>query len=68
VVLERYRDSEALIEHAQHIGELNEAIVAAGDVSGALLGEPSAELRAAIGSGPVGLFSPYLSMQTHSPA
>jgi quinol monooxygenase YgiN len=35
IVLERYRDSEALIEHAAHLGDLMEAIVATGSVSGA---------------------------------
>jgi quinol monooxygenase YgiN len=63
MVLERYRDSEALIEHAQHIGDLIEAIVATGDVSGELLGDPNAELRANLADdGPVRLFTPYLSM------
>ena len=62
MVLERYRDSEALIEHAAHLGELSEAIVATGSVTGELLGEPSAELRAKmVGSG-VRLFTPYQSM------
>ena len=28
IVLERYTDSEALIEHAMHIGEINRAIIA----------------------------------------
>ena len=37
IVLERYRDSQALIEHAVHLGDLNEAIVATGFVSGELL-------------------------------
>jgi quinol monooxygenase YgiN len=46
IVLERYRDSEAVIEHAVHLGDINAAIIATGSVSGALLGEPSAELRA----------------------
>ena len=46
IVHERYRDSEALIEHAAHLGDLNQAILATGFVSGELLGEPSAELRA----------------------
>jgi hypothetical protein len=53
---------EALIEHGQHIGELTEAIVATGWVSGELLGEPSAELRAQMADGPVGLFTLYQSM------
>jgi hypothetical protein len=62
IVLERYRDSEALIEHAGHIGDLNEAIAATGLVSGALLGEPSAALRAMMADSEVRLFSPYQSM------
>jgi quinol monooxygenase YgiN len=62
IVLERYRDSNALIEHAAHIGNLMEAIVATGTVSGELLGEPSAELRANLAEGPVRLFTPYQSM------
>jgi quinol monooxygenase YgiN len=62
IVLERYKDSEALIEHAAHLGDLNEAILATGSVSGQLLGEPSAELRANMADGPVGLFTLYQSM------
>ena len=64
IVLERYRDSEALIEHAGHLGDLNEAILATGYVSGsgALLGEPSAELRAKMANGEVRLFTLYQSM------
>ena len=62
IVLERYRDSEALIEHAAHLGDLTEAILATGSVSGELLGEPSAELRAKLADGVVRLFTPYLSM------
>jgi quinol monooxygenase YgiN len=33
IVLERYKDSEALIEHAAHPGDLTEAILATGYVS-----------------------------------
>jgi quinol monooxygenase YgiN len=62
IVLERYRDSEALMEHAAHLGALNEAIVATGSVSGALLGEPSVELRALMAGGGVGVFTLYQSM------
>jgi quinol monooxygenase YgiN len=62
IVHERYRDSGALIEHATHLGELNAAILATASVSGALLGEPSAELRAMLAGGGVGLFTLYLSM------
>jgi quinol monooxygenase YgiN len=62
IVLERYRDSEALIEHAAHLGDLSGAILATGSVSGELLGEPSAELRASLAGSEVGLFAPYQSM------
>ena len=59
-VLERYRDSEAMIDHAGHLGDLGRAIP--GLVSSELLGEPSDDLRAKlIGSG-VRLFTPFLSL------
>jgi quinol monooxygenase YgiN len=62
IVHERYRDSEALIEHLAHLGDLMEAILATGSVSGELLGEPSAELRAKMAGTEVHLFKPFLSM------
>ena len=62
IVLERYRDSEALIEHAAHLGDLGQAIFATGWVSGELLGEPSAELRAMMAGSGVRRFTPYESM------
>jgi hypothetical protein len=62
IVLERYRDSEALIGHAAHLGDLGEAIFAMGRLSGELLGEPSAELRAKMAGSGVRLFTPYQSM------
>jgi len=62
IVLERYRDSEALTEHAAHLGDLSEAILATGFVSGELLGEPSADLRAKMADTVVLLYTPYLSM------
>ena len=62
IVLERFRDSEALIEHAAHLGDLTEAILATGSVSGELLGEPSAELKVKLADSPVRLFTPFLSM------
>ena len=62
IVHERYRDSEALIDHATHVGDMNEAIIATGSVSGALLGERSAELRAMMADSEVRLFTLYQSM------
>jgi quinol monooxygenase YgiN len=63
VVYERYRDSEAVIENAMHVGDLMAAIFATGSVSGQLLlGEPSAELTAMTAGSDVSLFRPFLSM------
>ena len=60
MVLERYRDSEAAIEHAENLGDLMGAIIATVTVvHGEILGEPSAELRAKLaGSDVPVLFTP----------
>jgi quinol monooxygenase YgiN len=64
VVIERYRDSEALIEHAANLADLSAAILAIVTVvHGEVLGEPSAELRAKLANSEVPhLFTPYESM------
>ena len=63
VVYERYRDSEAVIEHAAHVGDLTEAIFSTGSlVSSELLGEPSAELTAITTGGGVSVFRPFLAL------
>jgi quinol monooxygenase YgiN len=62
MVLERFRDSEALIEHTAHLGDVGKAVLATGSVSGELLGEPSAELRERLADSPVRLYTPFLSL------
>jgi len=65
VVLERYRDSAALIEHFAHIGDdLMAAILETVTVvHGEVLGEPNAEIRANLaGSEVPQLFTPYQSL------
>jgi quinol monooxygenase YgiN len=64
VVIERYRDSEAAIEHAANLRDVSEAVLAAVSVvHGEILGEPSAELRAKLAESEVPqLFTPYESM------
>jgi len=64
VVIERYRDSEALIEHAANLADLSEEILAIVTVvHGEVLGEPSDELRARLAESDVpALFTPFLSM------
>ena len=47
LVLERFRDLDALLEHGQNIGdEMMQAIVATGECHGELLGDVPPELRA----------------------
>ena len=63
IVLERFQDSDALIQHGENLAHLMDAIIATGSVSGELLGDLSAELRARItGDGPVQLFTPWATM------
>jgi quinol monooxygenase YgiN len=63
MVIERYRDSAAAIEHAENVGHLFEPILATVIVvHGEILGDASEELRANLAEGPVQLFSPYQSM------
>ncbi len=61
IVLERYRDSEALLEHGANLGDLSAAIFATGTFVGEVLGELNADLRASLADGPVRIFKPYLS-------
>ena len=63
IVIERFRDSDALIQHGENLAHLMDAIVATGSVSGELLGEPSTELRARFtADGPVQLFTPWATL------
>lgn len=63
MVIERYKNSEALMEHIANLGDLFGAIIATVSVvHGEVLGEPSAELRANLTGGPVRFFAPYQSM------
>jgi quinol monooxygenase YgiN len=64
VVIERYRDSDAAMEHAANLGDLFPAVLATVTVvHGELLGEPSAELRANLADSDVpALFTPYQSL------
>jgi quinol monooxygenase YgiN len=64
VIIERYRDSEALMEHAANLEDLSAEILAIVTVvHGEVLGDPSAELRAALADSEVPqLFTPYSSM------
>jgi quinol monooxygenase YgiN len=62
IVLERFRDSDALILHGQNMAPLMDAIMATADVSGELLGNPNAQLQGQLAGSPVGLFALYQSL------
>ena len=63
IVIERFKDSDALIQHSANLGEdFMAAVLATGSVTGELLGDPSPELRAMLGEGPPQLFTPYRSL------
>ena len=62
IVIERFRDSEALIEHGANMSPLMEQILATGSITGELLGEPSEALGAKLTGDQPRLFKPYLSM------
>src|SRR3954464_13472106 len=62
IVLERYKDSEALLQHHAHSGELGQALGTRGAITGACLGEPSEALEAQLATGPIQLFRPYQSL------
>jgi quinol monooxygenase YgiN len=64
IVIERYRDSEAAMEHAANLADISAAVLAmVSVVHGELLGEPSEELRAKLANSEVPqLFTPYESM------
>jgi len=63
--IERYRDSEAAMEHAGNLGHLFDAVLSTVSVvHGELLGEPNAELRSKLAGSEVPvLFTPYRSMK-----
>ena len=63
IVIERFKDSESLIEHGGNLADLMETILATGSISGELLGQPSAEIKAKLVDGEEPrLFTPYQSM------
>ena len=63
IVLERFRDLDALLQHGANIGdELMEQIVATGECHGELLGPVPDEVRATLAGGPVQVFLPYSAL------
>lgn len=62
LVFEKYRDSEALLEHLANLGETMVALFATCTGSGELCGTLSVELRNALENSPVRIYLPYQSL------
>jgi quinol monooxygenase YgiN len=63
IVLERFRDLDALLQHGANIGDdLMAQIVATGECHGELLGIVPDDIRANLAGGPVQIFLPYLAL------
>jgi quinol monooxygenase YgiN len=62
IVHERYRDSDALLEHLANLGATATALFQVCSAEGEVLGTPSAKLRKALAVGPVRIFTPYQSL------
>ena len=63
IVLERFRDLDALLVHGQNIGDdLMAQIVATGECHGELLGPVPPDVRASLAGGPVQVFLPYQAL------
>lgn len=62
IVLEKYRDFHALLDHQRHMGGLMEALLETCTVSSDALGDATPELIKALEGSPVRLFSPYQTL------
>ncbi|AYC32985.1 hypothetical protein D3880_11660 [Pseudomonas cavernae] len=62
LVLERYRDSQALMEHLKNIGGLMDAMLKTCTAAGEVCGNAAPELVRVLEGSPVRLFTPYQSL------
>ena len=63
VVIEGYADSQALLDHFEHLGDLMAKVMTTATITGEIIGEPSAELLAHLEGVPVRFFAPWLSLE-----
>ena len=62
IVYERYRDSDALLEHVANLGDLMGAMMQVSSISGEILGTPSPKLKQAVEGAGVQVYTPYQSL------
>ncbi len=63
LVFERYRDSDAALEHFANIGHLMAPLMETATITGELLGEPSDQIRKNLTGDQPKLFTPWLALQ-----
>jgi quinol monooxygenase YgiN len=59
LVFERYRDSEAGLEHSKNVKELMEPLLKVCSITGEVCGTPSPELRKSLESQGVRIYEPF---------
>ena len=62
LVLERYKDSQALIDHLTNMGDTATAIFKICTASGEVCGTPSPELKKMLEGSPVQIFLPFQAL------
>ena len=62
VVVEKYRDSDALLEHITHLGKTLGAMFKTCSASGMICGTPSPELNKALEGSALRIYAPYQSI------
>ena len=61
LVFERYRDSQALLDHHKNLGDTMAAILQTCSGSGEICGTPSPELIEQLKDSPVQVYTPFLA-------
>ena len=62
LVFERYRDSDAALEHFANIGHLMAPLLETATITGELLGSPNEQIRRNLTGDQPKLFTPWLTM------
>jgi hypothetical protein len=62
IVFERYRDSDAALEHFANIGHLMEPLMQTATITGELLGMPNDQIRGNLTGDQPKLYEPWLAM------
>ena len=68
IVFERYRDSDAALEHFANIGHLMAPLMGTATITGELLGTPNDQIRKNLTGDQPKLFTPWLALSEESDA